>query len=98
MAFTDTLAKHYTRIGHLLALKEREDELGSRVIHMSVQLLSNAWLAGCLADRHRFLLVLVATLYSMAQQCLTPSTLHCMPPASVQTAHSGKIPNASVIL
>lgn len=73
----ESFGLHYTRIVELLARPDTTNELVSqRVIHISVQLLSNDVLALDLVKKHKFLRVLVASLYNMIKRCLIECNLH----------------------
>lgn len=66
---------HYGRISRLLC-QDTDNNLSNRVIHISVQLLSNGNLANRLIDEHRLHRVILCSLNSILKACLIPSIFH----------------------
>uniref|UniRef100_A0A915KPQ5 E3 ubiquitin-protein ligase n=1 Tax=Romanomermis culicivorax TaxID=13658 RepID=A0A915KPQ5_ROMCU len=84
--FINLFATHYSRMIMMLVDESRtvsslggdptSEAISNRVVHISVQLLSNDSISMLMCTEHKFVRVLVASLYNTIKRCLVESTLN----------------------
>ncbi|XP_003381502.1 E3 ubiquitin-protein ligase UBR3 [Trichinella spiralis] len=74
IAFAETYAKHYPHLAKILSQESNPDVVANRVVHISVQILSNNELACFLVDKCSFLRLVTFSLSSMVRYCLVASS------------------------
>ncbi len=77
LSLAEAFVQHYSRMAQRIATQSDDESLANRVIHISVQLLSNEALAAVLVEKHRLTLVIVACIHSMIKATLVESSFHC---------------------
>ncbi|KRX55045.1 E3 ubiquitin-protein ligase UBR3 [Trichinella sp. T9] len=75
IAFAETYAKHYPHLAKILSQESNPDVVANRVVHISVQILSNNELACFLVDKCSFLRLVMFSLSSMVRYCLVASSI-----------------------
>ncbi|KRY00594.1 E3 ubiquitin-protein ligase UBR3 [Trichinella pseudospiralis] len=75
IAFAETYAKHYPHLAKILSQELNPDVVANRVVHISVQILSNNELAYFLVDKCSFLRLVMFSLNSMVRYCLVASSI-----------------------
>lgn len=79
-AFADAFVLTYTRTAALSVRQSENSHMSNRVIHISVQLLSNRQLALELITKRKLLRIIVVSFYNMVKNCLVRSSVHTAAP------------------
>ena len=74
-AFTRAFIQHYSRISRVLVRALDRSTVANRVVHISVQLFSNEYLASEMVKEYNLLYILIVSLNNMIEGILTESTL-----------------------